>query len=326
MIKYPDVSFETHLKQPPAPVYLLVGQDAFLLNQAVLALKKNWRALKETEIEEKRIYLELAQDWHELTETANSYSLFYSQQCIDATWQKKSLDAKSKAHLVDYAKAPNAECLVILRAPLLPPKQCADLSKNSNIVCINIQTLNAGAELRWIQQQLKKNQLTYTEAVPELIQTYTRGNLHAASQTIERLALTYEPNTTLTIEMTKAQLVDERQYKLYEISSACLEGNAKQALDLTERARKDQVEPILILWFITQELRLLEQLMAGRTYQALKIYSFRTQQYQRALKRLSRDTIYRLIQQSQILDTHIKSGNTKQTWQLTERLIVDFAQ
>ncbi len=326
MIKYPDVSFDTHLKKSPAPVYLLAGQDAFLLNQAALTLKKNWRAIKETEIEEKRMYLELVQDWHELTETANSYSLFYSQQCIDATWQKKSLDAKSKMHLINYAKAPNPGCLIILRAPLLPPKQCSDLSKSPNIVCINIQILGPGAELRWIQQQLKNNQLTYTEAIPELIQTYTRGNLHAASQTIERLALTYEPNTMLTIEMAKAQLVDERQYKLYEISSACLEGNTKQAIDLIDRARKDQVEPILILWFITQELRLLEQLMAGQTYPALKIYSFRTQQYQRAVKRLSRDTIHRLIRQSQLLDTHIKSGDTKQTWQLTEQLIVDFAQ
>ena len=164
-----------------------------------------------------------------------------------------------------------------------------------------------------------------TDDILKHIQTYTHGNLHAANQTIERLALAHEPHTKLTLELVKAQLLDERQFKLYEISGACLDGNPKKALELTKRARLDQVEPILILWFITQELRLLEQIAAGVSHQALKIYSFRTQQYQRASKRLSRNAIYQLIKQSQALDTQIKSGNTKDTWLMTEQLILAFS-
>ena len=136
----------------------------------------------------------------------------------------------------------------------------------------------------------------------------------------------YEPGTEITIDALEAQLLDERQYKLYEISSACLEGNAQKALALTERAQRDHVEPILILWFITQELRILEQLAIGISYQALNIYSFRMQQYQRAQKRLSLERIHTLMQQSQALDTHIKSRSSEQTWLMTGQLVLAFAQ
>ncbi|MDX2345707.1 MAG: DNA polymerase III subunit delta [Legionella sp.] len=329
MIKYPDAAFDAHLKNNSfASIYILTGQDSFLLNNAALAIKKAWRDTQNTdntETEEKRMSLEHANDWHDLVQETQSLSLFYNQLIIDATWNKKTFDAKSKAVLKHYIQNPSTDTLCILRAPLITAKQYSDFNNNPSVILITIQSLNAGAQIHWIKQQLNKQQFTYTDDIPKHIQAYTQGNLHASNQVIERLALTHEPNTKLTLEAVQAQCVDERQYKLYEISGACLDGNPKKALDLTKRARLDHVEPILILWFIAQELRILEKLAAGLSYQALNIYSFRAQQYQRASKRLSRDKIYQLIQQSQVLDTQIKSSNAQQNWRLTEQLILDFS-
>ncbi|MCH9689235.1 MAG: DNA polymerase III subunit delta [Gammaproteobacteria bacterium] len=325
MIKYPDASFETHLKTPLAPIYVLMGQDSFLLNNAALALKKAWREEKNTETEEKRMSLEHANDWGTLIQEACSYSLFSEQLILDASWNKKSLDTKAKNTLKDYTENPSMHCLVILRAPLITAKQSADLSKYPNLQLISITSLNAGAQINWIKQQLKQQHFTYTDDIPKHIQTYTQGNLHAANQTIERLSLAHEPHTELSLEIVEEQLLDQRQYKLYEISGACLDGNPKKALELTQRAQRDQTEPTLLLWLITQELRLLEQLATGSSHQTLRIYSFRTQQYQRASKRLSRDRIYQLIKQSQAMDIQIKSGNSKNTWIMLEQLILAFS-
>ncbi len=326
MIKYPDAAFEAALHKQPFSICILTGQEDFLLNTAALTIKKNWRQAQATDaIEEKRMSLEHPNDWHDFVQEATSYALFYDQLIIDATWNKKNFDAKTKVILNQYADHPSPHCLLILRAPLLTAKQCADFNKHKHIACITIQTLNAGAQINWIKQALKQRDLDYTDDIPQHIQTYTHGNLHAAHQTIERLALAYEPQTVLTLEAVKTQLLDERQFKLYEISGACLDGHPKKALELTQRARLNQVEPILILWFITQELRLLEQIAAGVSHQALKIYSFRAQQYQRASKRLSRNAIYQLLKQSQALDTQIKSGHNKQTWLMTEQLILNFS-
>jgi DNA polymerase III subunit delta len=270
--------------------------------------------------------LENSNDWSDLIQEANTYSLFYEHLMLDATWNKKSFDVKTKKQLNAYANNPSTHCLLILRAPLITSKQYMELNKHEHITCITVNSLNATAELQWIQQALKQQQLNYTDQnIPKHIQTYTTGNLQAAHQAIERLALMHEPNATLTLESVQTQLLDESQYKLYEISSACLNGEPAKALPLLKRAQRDQVEPTLLLWLITQELRLLEQLAHGASYRDLNIYSFKTNLYQRASKRLSLAAIYQLIQISQALDVQIKSGLSKHTWLMTEQLVLAFS-
>lgn len=327
MMKYPDTVFETQLKKNNNPIYILVGQDTFLLHEAVDTIKKIWLDKNKTSnIETKRLNLENTKDWADLIQEANTYSLFYEHLVLDAIWNKKSIDAKSKKILDAYSDAPNPNNLLIVRAPLITAKQCMTLDKHKNITCISINTLNAAAELQWIKKALETHALHYTDAnIPKQIQAYTSGNLQAAHQTIERLALMHEPETTLTLESIQTQLLDESQYKLYEISTACLNGDAEKAYTLLKRARRDQVEPTLLLWLMTQELRLLEQLLNGASYRDLNIYSFKTSFYQRANKRLSRGAIYALIKQSQALDVQIKSGQIEHTWHMTEQLVLAFS-
>jgi len=321
IIKYPE-ALDAHLKNNLLPVYLLTGSDPFLLHACVNTLKTAWHEAHAGEIEEKRLHLNHPNDWAELTAETNTYSLFSEHRLINASWDKKSLDAKGKAALKAYTDDINSNCMVILQAPLVPIKQWPDFSKHQNIALVTITSPNAGALLRWIENQLKQEKFTYARGVPNLIQEYTQGNMRAAAQTIERLALVHEPGMCLELGDVREQLLDERDYKLYELSGACLEGNTSKALDLIQRARQDQTEPTLILWFITQELRLLEQIACGASHQALNIRSFRTRQYQQASNRLSQADIYQLLRQSQALDVHIKSSPSAQVWRLIEGLVM----
>ncbi|MDF1683075.1 MAG: DNA polymerase III subunit delta [Legionellaceae bacterium] len=330
IIKYPE-ALDLHLKNNLLPVYLITGNDPFLLNTCVDTLKKSWHKAHGYEVnpdnagnagEQKRIHVSHANDWADLIAEANTYSLFSEQLLINASWDKKTLDAKGKAALKSYAANINSNCMLILQAPLVPIRQWPDFSKHPDIALVTITSPNAGALLRWIEKQLKQDKFTYARNVPNLIQEYTQGNMRAAAQTIERLTLIHEPGTHLELDDVREQLLDERDYKLYELSGACLEGNINKALDLARRAKQDQTEPTLILWFITQELRLLEQIASGVSHQALNIRSFRTRQYQQASKRLSRADIHQLLRQSQALDVHIKSSPNTQVWRLVEQLIM----
>jgi DNA polymerase III subunit delta len=321
ILKYPD-TFDAHLKQPLLPLYIITGQDSFLLNSCVRAIKRTW---KTDDTDEKRLYLEHASDWEELMCEAESYGLFHDTLILDASLNKKTLDAKSKTTLSTYLEERiNSRTLIIIRAPLLPIKQLSAFNANKHVGLINISPLKPRDHQQWVARQLKQRHFTCMHGVVELIQTYTQGHVHAAAQTIERLALVHEPNTCLSLDDVHEQLLDVRDYKLYELSGACLEGNAHKALDLAARAKQDQTEPTHILWFITQELRLLEQLHAGISAQALNIRSFRVGQYQQAKNRCSQPHVYHLLRLSQALDTHIKSGDSAQTWMLLEQLIVTF--
>jgi len=321
IIKSPE-ALDIHLKNNLLPVYFLTGNDPFLLNNCVDTLKKACHNTHNNEVEEKRFHINQASEWAELIAEANTYSLLSEQRLINASWDKKTLDVKGKAVLKAYTEDVNPNCMLILQAPLVPIRQWPDISQHQHVALITLASPNASALLRWIENQLKQEKLTYTQGVPNLIQEYTQGNMRAAAQCIERLALVHKPGTNLDMDDVREQLLDERDYKLYELSGACLEGNTSKALDLVRRAKNDQTEPTLILWFITQELRLLEQLNLGVSPQALNIRSFRVRQYQQAINHLSQRHIHQLFRQSQALDVHIKSGSSTQLWILIEQLII----
>lgn len=322
LIKYPDRQFDASLDKAHHPIYLLVGTDDFLLNACADAIKKSWRSAH-TDTESKRLYLEHLNDWYALFQEADTYDLFHDYALIDATFQKKNIEAKAKTSLKAYLENPNAKNLIIIRAPQLTAKQYTSFK---NLQVIAITPLNARTELDWIASKLKHFELNYTDKqIPLIIQSYTQGNLHAAHQTIERISLFHSPGDTIDRDSVLAQCIDARDSKLYAISDACLLGEQEKVSDLIKRAELEQIEPVLILWILAQELRRLEQIQSGSSYQSLNIYSFRMQPYQLATKRLSRSKIYQLLTRCQALDTMIKSDGTKQIWVETERLALDFS-
>jgi len=324
LIKYQALM--PHLKKSIQAVYVLVGSDHYLLNDAAFNIKKAWRQRGETD--EKILHINAAADWATLQEEANSYSLFAEQVLLDARFDKKTIDTTGKALLNQYLQNINPQCLIILHANAVPVKQLQWLSNNENVTLVQATPLTGSALQGWIVEQLQQRSIVYEPQVPALIHQYTQGNLLACSQVIEKLALIHDKGSLLALEDVKAQLVDQCEYQLYELADACLTANAEKALHLLRQANSNRTEPTLILWLLTQEIRQLIQLSHALKQQIAlsvacaqqKIWPQRANLYEKTLGRLPLTRLYTLLHNSKQLDEQIKSNQSQYVWDGFEKL------
>ena len=324
LIKYQALA--PHLQKNIKAVYVLVGLDHYLLNDAVLSIKKAWR--KRGETDEKIVDINTAADWEHLLAEANNYSLFSEHTLLDIRFDKKTIDATGKDILSQYLQNINPRCLFILQASAVPAKQLQWLSNNEHVVLVQVVPLTDSALQSWICNQLKSRSIPHEPQVPILIHQYTQGNMLACAQVIEKLTLVSDSTNQLTVEDVRAQLIDQCDFQLYELADACLSANAAKALHLLRQADNNRVEPTLILWLLTQEIRqliqlshLLKQSMSlSAACDQLKIWPKRAQSYQVTLTRLALTKLYQLLRDSKQLDERIKTNKSEQIWQLLEKL------
>lgn len=323
LIKYQHIA--ANLQKAIHPLYVLIGQDHYLLNDAALQIKALWR--KNGEVDSKTLHLNSASDWRQLLEEANSYSLFSEYVLIHAFLEKKTIEKSGKEVIESYLKAVNPRCLIILNAPQVGVKNLQWLSSQDRAVVAQIHSFSVAALKNWISSQLQKRAIEHDPTVPSLIQQYTQGNMLGCAQAVEKIALTHEQGIYLTKEAVLEHLFDQCDYQLFELSDACLEAQTEKAIHLLRQARHSRKEPMLVLWLLAQEIRLLIQLSylqknvsLSAACKKLNIWPQRIKNYQSALSRLPLPNLYQLLRLSQHLDIKIKSNHNHLIWQEFERM------
>lgn len=318
----------SQLRQKLAAVYLVFGQDSFLLNNAAESIKYAWKAANNNESEETILHINNPSDWSLLEEEANSYSLFAKHNFIDIRYEKKSIEAAGKQFLTNYLQDINPHCLLLLRAPNLPQKQLQWLVNYDSVLVVQANSLNTVAMHNWIAEQFKIKAMKFEQQVPALIHQYTQGNMLACAQVIEKLELIADEKTIFTTELVKEQLVDQCDYQLFELAEACLSQNSAKVIQLLRYASNTKVEPTLVLWLLTQEIRLLLQLLEltkqsipfNTACSQLKIWPQRVKQYQFALKQMKAAILLELLQFCKTIDERIKSNQNRQIWHALEQI------
>lgn len=324
-------SLSDNLQKKIYPFYIVTGNDHYLLNDAATIIKQAIR--KQYECDEQIISLEAIADWEQLQHIAMSFNLFSDYMLLDARLDKKTIETSAKKIVLDYLANINSRSFIILRAPNLTNKQLQFIASNEQIMVVQAYPLSLIALQRWVETQLKANHRPYESHIPALICQSTQGNMLACAQVIEKLMLVSEHNQLLTTNVVAEQLSDQCHYQLYELAQACLNAQKDQAIHLLRQARDNKTEPTLLLWLISQEIRLLIQLSFLRNQaislttacHQLKIWPQRAQLYETALKRLTITQLYSLLTLAQQLDERIKTSQTISIWHGLEQLAMGFA-
>jgi len=312
----------SHVQKALAPVYLISGAEPFLIEEGRQII--HTAASKQGYTEKQLWQVESGFSWQQLLTAANSLSLFSNKELIEIRCTNNQLnDAATKILQAYLANIPADKILLIITDKLTAAQQKANWHQSllKQGVVLQIWPLEGEALLQWLKQRLAAVKLTTSIEGLQLLAERAEGNLLAIAQEIEKLGLLY-PQQNLTLENIAEAVNDSARFDVFALSDALLQGNGKRIIRILFSLKEEGVEPILILWAITKEIRALttivEQLVLGGNIEKVlleqRVWDKRKPLVRQALQRHKLNGWHQLLQYASDIDCVIKGLQTGNVW------------
>ena len=328
-LAYPQLA--QHLTRNLAPIYLVSGDELLLVQEAVDALRA--AAIKAGFSERIATTAESQSDWAKLLYTdTHSISLFASKKLVELNLTHIKLNNTQAKIFEDYACQPLANTLLIIITNKLDTKAektawYKALEKNG--IILPIWPVPAEQLPQWIMQRAKKINLQLTLPAAERLATLVEGNLLAAAQEIEKLSLLY-PDKILDHQAIENAVMDNARFDIFNLVDSALLGDRARCLRILHNLAEEGIEPTLILWALTRELRVLadiqKQLQQGIALPTLlnkaRIWEKRQAGCRAFLQRHTQRSCWKLLICAAKLDRVIKGVERGNMWDELEALII----
>ncbi len=247
-----------HLAGELAPIYLISGDDPLLLNEASDAVRSAARArgFGGREV----LCVERGFDWSGFTAAASELTLFAEQRLIELRLPGgKPGDAGGKA-LRAWARNPPDDCLLLIVSAKIDAS--AQRSKwyqalEQAGVVVQLWPPRPGELPGWIRQRMQARGMQAGPEAVALLAERVEGNLLAAAQEIDKLHLLYGEKP-LELPDVVATVADSARFNIYELVDSALAGDLPRTVRTLRGLRGEGTEPVLVLWVLVREIRLLE--------------------------------------------------------------------
>ncbi|HEY7803692.1 MAG TPA: DNA polymerase III subunit delta, partial [Orrella sp.] len=188
----------------------------------------------------------------------------------------------------------------------------------------------------WIGQRLAAQQQKMGTDALQWLTDRVEGNLLAAHQEIQKLALLY-PAGEITLAQCQSAVLNVARYDVFALRDAMLEGDAARMLRVLRGLRAEGEAPPLVLWAMAEEIRTLDRINRatqqgqplGAAMKANRLFGAREQRARAALGRVSSARWRRAVAHAHDVDRLIKGigvpGRLTDAWHELERLGMSIA-
>ena len=310
------------------PAYLIAGEEHLLVLEAADALRARARALGF--IERDVLDAEGSFDWNALAQSANAMSLFATRKLIDLRLPTGRPGKDGSAAIVEFCANPPPDTVLMITCNEWSKKhEGAWVSAIERIgLAVPIWPMKPGELLDWIKQRMASRGLKPDSAAINALIERIEGNLLAAAQEIEKLALLHG-SKPLDAETLEDLVADSSRFDVFKLTDAALAGESARALKILDglRAEGEQV-PALLGW-ITNQLQLLARLSSNgnlnAAFRAEHVWPARETLYRKTLARADADHWEACLTQAARIDRVSKGRGYGDAWRETERLLAAIA-
>jgi len=253
-----------HLRQRLSPVYLISGDEPLQIQEAADAVRAAARAQGFTE--RQVMHVESGFDWGALAAEADALSLFAERKIIDLRLPSAKPGDKGSKALTEYTARPPQDNLLLITAGKLEREQTNSKWFKGIDGCgvvVQVWPLELKALPAWIQQRLASRGLSATPEAVTLLAERVEGNMLAAAQEVEKLAMLYGAGQ-LGVEEVRSAVADSSRFDIFELADAALSGDAARCARILEGLHGEGEEPVLILWALVREIRTLALIAVGQ--------------------------------------------------------------
>lgn len=313
------------LEKSLAPVCWIAGDEPLLVQESCDAVRA--AAIKHGFSERKVFYPEKKEQWQEAIAEANALSLFSDKCFIDIRTNVSKLD---HATLLEYLERPSPDSIILI---------CTDKVENSSqktqwfkameqaCTFVPVMPLDNSRFPQWLAERARRKQVSLSAEGIKLLAEHTEGNLLAAVQELDKLALQFG-TATIGAEQVEASVGDSAHYEVFSINDALLGGDIVTALKILGSLKLEGNNPLAILGALSRELRQLAMaaedigngMNPATAMRQVGVWDKRQSLFARALLRLSYQHTRHMICQMAAIDQTVKGMGKQDPWDLLQSL------
>ena len=320
-------ALEGHLKQATAkglaPLYVVHGDEHLLALEAVDALRQAARAQGFTEREVMSV--ERGFSWSRVTEAQQSMSLFGDRKIVELRIPSgkpgKDGGEALRALAAGTPSGPAADTVTLITLPRLDfatAKSAWFAALEGAGVSIKVDSVDRTKLPGWIGECLARQQQRVEPGEPgrralQFIADRVEGNLLAAHQEIQKLGLLHPPGV-LTFDDVHDAVLNVARYDVFKLSEAMLAGDVPRLVRMLEGLRGEGEATVLVLWTLTEEIRVLSKIASGAAQgkpvasmlRELRVWGPRERLVPQAAQRLSQRELEGALSMAAKLDRQVK--------------------
>jgi DNA polymerase-3 subunit delta len=334
MLQLRAEQLDAHLARTLAPLYVIHGDDPLLAMEAADAIRSKARAAGHAEREVHTV--ERGYDWSRLAASAASLSLFAAGKVVELRIPSGKPGADGAAAIERYCARLPPDTVTLVALPRLDrASQSArwfEALGGAGVV-VNVFPVDRRQLALWIGARLARQGQRAGETALAFLAACVEGNLLAAHQEIQKLALLY-PSGELTFEQVRDAVLDVARFEVGQLSDALLAGDrARLARVLAGLAGEGEPAP-RVLWVMAEEVRAVTRvhngLAAGRNaaelYRDFRIWGeVRQRLIGAAARRMTRAALEAALTHAAAIDRIIKGLDAGDPWDELLRLGLRFA-
>lgn len=311
----------------PCSMYVLLGQDPFLLGQSLELLRSH---AKTHGFEEKQVFTYEGNgfDWQSFIQTLSSPSMFAPKQVIEWVWQSAKFN-DSDLNELQAILPPPADTLLIVRAGALTKAQqnAKWFKKITGDACLVSHWPPRPSEFpQWIAGLAKQKGLSLDRECCQFLATMYEGRLDRLAGHLDKVALCHQG--AVNLEVLHQHLDKQYDFDVFSLQSAIISGHSQKVVTVLSHLKQQKTELSLLLWCVT---RLLESLyLASQRSQAPDKMWLRTRgiwanehtSFSKLVDKLNRADLPIWLASLQHIDKMAKTGQTDNAWQQISTLCI----
>ena len=254
---------EAQLSKNLSPVYVVHGDEPLLALEAADAVRAaaRKRGFGDREVFEPARHF----DWSELQHSLASLSLFGGKKIVELRLASGKPGADGAKAIAQYCERPSPEILLLVSLPRLDRATQGSawfgaLSRAG--VVVDVWPVERARLTAWIAERLGRQRQRAPREALEFLADRVEGNLLAAHQEVQKLAL-LAPEGEIGLEAVREAVANVARYDAYTASEAMLAGDAARYLRVIDGLKSEGEAPTLVLWALSEELYALARIQSG---------------------------------------------------------------
>jgi DNA polymerase III subunit delta len=316
-----------------ARIYYISGDEPLQMLEAADLVR---RLAREGGCEERSV-LDVVKgfDWNQLGQESANLSLFASRRLIELRLGSQKPGKEGANALVDYAAQTDSEDILLITSDKIDKRtQQGRWFKALDKVGVTVQIwpIEPGRLPDWIRQRMQGHGKKMDRDTASLIAERVEGNLLAARQEIDKLALLVDKETVDLKDVMEA-VSDSSRFEVFDLIESTLSGNTERVARMLRGLKGEGAEPMSIFGALMWEMRrvcsMSHEIAAGTPRESV-FASYRVWQQRKfatnsILKRYSDTQLNVLLQRATLVDKAMKGAIKANAWDLLENFLFRIA-